>query len=83
MTLFITHDGKYGWQKDDDAKVRWFDTEFSAKMFGACSHDLSDEDTMLFANAFDDILLLMRTRNHMAAEFNEHGGFVRTRGYDS
>lgn len=80
MTLYITHDGLYGWKTETDS-VKWFNSEYQAKLYGLieleCNID-DEEEVRLYMNEFNLALDTMREKNHTKAEFGILGRFMYT-----
>lgn len=80
MTLYMTHDGLYGWKTESNA-VRWFNSEYQAKLYGLvqleCNID-NDEEVNAYMREFNLALDTMREKNHTKAEFGILGHFMFT-----
>ena len=76
MTFFKTCDGRFGWRKNKDAPVRWFNTEFSAMMYGVTTLTHNDMEEKQFMKDFKFAMVNMINRGHNEAEFGIFGSFM-------
>jgi len=76
MVLVRTHDGNIGWKKE--GKMRWFDTEFKAKMWAAATWDFNDDELKDFEHDFKEATEQLSRSGHVAAFFGVMGGFMYT-----
>lgn len=80
MTLFITNDGMFGWQIDNEP-IKWFNSEYQAKMYGLIQFecDIDNEyEVKNYMEEFHVALDTMREKRHTKAEFNILGDFLYT-----
>lgn len=84
MTLYVTHDGMFGWQIDNGA-VKWFNSEYQARLYGLIQFDYNiedDDEISKYNKEFDVALDIMREKRHNKAEFGMLGSFMYTIGED-
>lgn len=81
MTLYMTHDGMFGWEVD--GRLKWFNSEYQARVYGLIQFDYNSEDedeVNKYMREFDVALEIMREKRHTKAEFGILGSFMYTVG---
>lgn len=81
MTLYMTNDGMFGWQITNTSTVKWFNSEYQARLYGLIQFDYNVEDdyeVSLYNQEFSIALDIMREKRHNKAEFGMLGKFMYT-----